>query len=348
MCDVDSLNYIFRLMALSQVILWCVYCLCFHRTRIGYLVLTLFVGIGFYLASPLMCAWEWDYLVFVTHFFGNLIPAAVWLLAYNLFSDNPSTPKPFIVVSVIYLTLMLTPQSAQGLLLLDEDFLQLLFYFTPQVIKLVLVLHVIYLAVSERKNDLVKQRLEIRIPFACAFAAVTCAVIVTEIGFSDEVPGSVEIFGSVVFFALTLAATLLGIRFMPDLVALFELTAPLGAKTTPAEDENPVIIQIREMMSADRFYANYDVTLEVMAQQLRIPAYKLRPIINQQMGFKNFNQFLNSFRIAEASTRLVTEAQLPILSIALDTGFKSLSAFNKAFKGTHNKTPSEFRQTHLG
>jgi AraC-like DNA-binding protein len=344
---VDNLDYIFRLMATSQVLSWIVYILYFHRTRVGYLASTLFIGIAFYLVTPVTSEWGWDTFAALARFAGNLIPAVVWLLAWNLFSDDSRIPTFFFVVAPFYLLLVQVPADLQSALIPGEPYQQLTFFFLPQVIKLGLVLHVIYLALSRRREDLVEGRLRMRVPFACLFAVIISAVIVTEIGFSDDVPGSVETLGSAVYFVLTVLGTALSMRLRPELAALVELISPVEPALAE-ETENPIIAGIRQLMEADRFYANYDVTLDVMALQLKLPAYRLRPIINQQMGFKNFNQFLNSFRIAEASERLLSEQELPILTIALDTGFKSLSAFNKAFKDTHSMTPSEFRRQTTG
>ena len=41
------------------------------------------------------------------------------------------------------------------------------------------------------------------------------------------------------------------------------------------------------------------------------------------------------------------QANVPILTIALDTGFQSLAPFNRAFKTTAGMTPREYRRAHL-
>jgi len=117
----------------------------------------------------------------------------------------------------------------------------------------------------------------------------------------------------------------------------------------PDTDQSEIQMQadlqrIQQSMVKQRFFANHGTTIGDLAEHLSIPAYRLRTLINQQLGFRNFNQYLNQYRIEEASRRLIEQPKLPIISIALDVGFKSLSSFNKAFKETHNKTPSEYRQ----
>lgn len=69
---------------------------------------------------------------------------------------------------------------------------------------------------------------------------------------------------------------------------------------------------------------------------------QLRESINQHLGYRNFNDFLNHYRIDEAAQRLLRQ-DLPILSIALDAGYGSIGPFNRAFKQLKGFTPSEYR-----
>ena len=68
----------------------------------------------------------------------------------------------------------------------------------------------------------------------------------------------------------------------------------------------------------------------------------LRTLINQELGYRNFNDFLHHYRLQEASARLVGE-DLPILTIALECGYGSIGPFNRAFKQRMGMTPSEYR-----
>ena len=74
----------------------------------------------------------------------------------------------------------------------------------------------------------------------------------------------------------------------------------------------------------------------------------MRKMINGSMGYRNFNQFLNQFRIQEATRRLIDRdtRRLPVLTIAIDVGYASLAPFNKAFKTMHGVTPTEYRKQH--
>jgi len=91
------------------------------------------------------------------------------------------------------------------------------------------------------------------------------------------------------------------------------------------------------------------LTLGELASQVDVPQYRLRQAINGGLGYRNFSDFLNSYRVREAAERLASpeHAQLPVLTIAMDAGFRSLSSFNKAFKAVHQQTPTTWRRAHL-
>ncbi len=95
-------------------------------------------------------------------------------------------------------------------------------------------------------------------------------------------------------------------------------------------------------MGSQRTYANEGLALAQLAEQLGATPVQLREVINQNLGYRNFNDFLHHYRVDEAAQRLLAQ-DLPILSIALDVGYGSIGPFNRAFKHIKGVTPSEFR-----
>lgn len=59
----------------------------------------------------------------------------------------------------------------------------------------------------------------------------------------------------------------------------------------------------------------------------------------------NFSDYLNDIRIANACYQL-SETDKTIREIALETGFESLTYFNRVFLKKKNRTPSAFRKNH--
>jgi AraC-like DNA-binding protein len=91
------------------------------------------------------------------------------------------------------------------------------------------------------------------------------------------------------------------------------------------------------------------LTIGSLAVLMSLPEYRLRQIINEGLGHRNFNAFLNRYRIDEAKTALADAGQkdVPVLTIAMDAGFQSLGPFNRAFKADSGLTPTEFRRLAL-
>ncbi|MEO1097269.1 MAG: helix-turn-helix domain-containing protein, partial [Bacteroidota bacterium] len=61
---------------------------------------------------------------------------------------------------------------------------------------------------------------------------------------------------------------------------------------------------------------------------------------------KNFNSYINTYRIQEASRLLQdeTNGHLTIAAIAFEIGFNSISSFNTAFKKQIGQTPQAYRK----
>lgn len=97
-------------------------------------------------------------------------------------------------------------------------------------------------------------------------------------------------------------------------------------------------------MQSSRLYAQEGLTIAQLALHITVPEYRLRNYINRKLGYRNFNQFLASYRIEEAKSRLKGPDGAKILAVALDVGYSSLAPFNRAFKEITGQTPSEFRK----
>jgi AraC-like DNA-binding protein len=95
-------------------------------------------------------------------------------------------------------------------------------------------------------------------------------------------------------------------------------------------------------MTEERVYRREGLTLAGLAQLLGVGETTLRAVINQRLGYRNFNDFLHHYRVQEAAARLAYE-DLPILTIALECGYGSIGPFNRAFKERMRMTPSEYR-----
>jgi AraC-like DNA-binding protein len=123
------------------------------------------------------------------------------------------------------------------------------------------------------------------------------------------------------------------------------LVSAQSAATEDANDQK-LIDALMRLMGDERIYRHDNITIGTLATKLGIPEYRLRRLINQRLGYRNFNVFLNNHRIEEAKAALSdpTQAKVPVITIAMDAGFQSLGPFNRAFKATTGVTPTEYRR----
>lgn len=111
----------------------------------------------------------------------------------------------------------------------------------------------------------------------------------------------------------------------------------------PAEDR--LALALGHAMTAEHAYRDEDLSVASLAARLAVPEYKLRRLINQRLGHRNFNAYVNGFRLQQARQALADpqRATQSVLSIALEAGFQSIGPFNRAFKADTGLTPTEFR-----
>ena len=136
--------------------------------------------------------------------------------------------------------------------------------------------------------------------------------------------------------------------FPASVAGTHPVAAVLSSAITPAANaaDQKLVDALLRLMADERIYRHENLTIGTLATKLGIPEYRLRRLINQRLGYRNFNTFLNNHRIEEAKAALAdpTQAEVPVITIAMDAGFQSLGPFNRAFKATTGVTPTEYRR----
>ena len=125
-----------------------------------------------------------------------------------------------------------------------------------------------------------------------------------------------------------------------------EGSTPLNKYRTSSltpETLRDIAVQLDTILLKDKPYLNSQFRLINLSTSSGIPTHQLSQVINEVMH-TNFNDWINSYRIEEAKSRLVDPAfkHYSILAIALDCGFQHKSTFNRAFKKATGKTPSAY------
>jgi AraC-like DNA-binding protein len=101
--------------------------------------------------------------------------------------------------------------------------------------------------------------------------------------------------------------------------------------------------QLCDAMENDKLYLDPELSLDKVADHLRIPAKSISVTLNQHYQ-RSFNDFVNDCRIREVKERLVAPQNdhLTILGIALESGFNSQATFQRAFKNMTGHSPREY------
>ncbi|MEM0938565.1 MAG: helix-turn-helix domain-containing protein [Bacteroidota bacterium] len=116
--------------------------------------------------------------------------------------------------------------------------------------------------------------------------------------------------------------------------------------TRVSEDQTEYLFEKAiDLVATRKQYMNPGLTLKSLSVLLNVSTQVLSMVINQKSG-KNFNAFVNQYRIQEAIS-LLTDPEhqnFTISAIAFKVGFNSLSSFNSAFKKQTNQTPQIYRR----
>lgn len=124
---------------------------------------------------------------------------------------------------------------------------------------------------------------------------------------------------------------------------------PKYARSALDEQSSAALMsELQTVMAKEQPYLEPTLTLAQLADRLGLSSNYLSQIINQQSG-SNFFDYVNSHRV-EAAKRVLADpekAHLSVLTIAMDAGFNSKSAFYTAFKHHAGTTPTQFRKRNL-
>ena len=226
----------------------------------------------------------------------------------------------------------------------------------PSIIAInLLALGFIVLAVAQTitswSADLVERRRRVRVFIVSAAALYGGMNAMLQISMSGS--GSTDIANAVNSAVLAAVVAAISIAMMRvDGADLFPAAPEIQADASDvavvesSAADQKLVDALMRLMGDERIYRHDNVTIGTLATKLAIPEYRLRRLINQRLGYRNFNVFLNEHRIAEAKAALAdpSQAEVPVITIAMDAGFQSLGPFNRAFKATTGVTPTEYRR----
>jgi AraC family transcriptional regulator len=95
-----------------------------------------------------------------------------------------------------------------------------------------------------------------------------------------------------------------------------------------------------------RTHLEDDLSLDRLSEIAGFSKFHLHRQFAASTGF-TVAQYVRLTRLERAAYQLAFDRSLSVLQVSLDAGFGSPEAFARAFKGLHQQTPSEFRESPL-
>jgi AraC-like DNA-binding protein len=272
-----------------------------------------------------------------------------WLFSRALFVERfrPGLRHAAAVLSVLGLAYLshYVPDLPDRLLGLGPESPAAQFYRRlTQILGLAFVVLALAQAELGKADDLVEARRRFRDLLVVISGAYILAISIAEIFFAERTAAAWLEFANVTGILIVVTAFLIYlIRIGPS---FSRKSAVFEARDEQAAEHEAELLRLMEQEHA---YRQEGLTIARLAERLGLQEYRLRRLINGGLGYRNFNDFLNRYRIAETRARLAdpAEARLPVLTIALEAGFRSIGPFNRAFKDLTGMTPTAYRQTKL-
>lgn len=201
------------------------------------------------------------------------------------------------------------------------------------------------------RADLDARRRTIRFVFAPTVATYLAIVVIFRawVMWTGGPAPQGWVMSNLVMFSVLAAAGLLSfLEIRP--VNWLDRQVPEARRDALTRGETRVLEQLEQRLIPERLYAIESLTVSTMAGLLGTQEHILRRVINRGLGFQNFNDFLHTHRLREAEARLrdPKEQRIPILTIALESGYGSIGPFNRAFKERMGQTPSHYRRAQRG
>lgn len=272
------------------------------------------------------------------------VGGAFWLLIAVVFADRRVTWVSLLPAALLFVTgpMMIAPAPfGQGIWALRN------------LTGALLSAHAAYMIVRSWRGDLVEGRRRLRGPLLGAGALF--GVLEVVIAFATRLdPGRpwrlLDVglpYGGLLVTFLALTTTML---FVQARAELFEPSRRSESAADPrAETADRLALDRLSALMAAEGWRREGLTIGDLAAELSLPEHRLRRLINQRLGHRNFADFVNGYRVEAAKRRLADphEARTTVAAIAFDLGYGSLGPFNRAFRTATGSTPTEWRRQAL-
>jgi len=326
----------------------------------GRLLLALFLCTLAYLFEPFMpeVAWlEWG-----TRLSADMVTPLTWLFVSALFLDwdyrHRGLATEHVIITTAYVAVIVVSMVLHRGFPDQWELAQEVFFSLSYLFQLAILAAALIVTLAHWRQDMIEARRRLRVLIVIYSVFLTISSTVIELGYQGyrgvDPPAGLTLVQTILLLILSLWISVWLLLTKPDgLTASVGLTAHDGdgespgsgaTVAVPVNDER--LLALNDFIINQKGYRETGLSIGHLGNELKMPEHLLRKLINQGLGYRNFSDFLNHYRIEDVASRLAdpSQAHLPILTIALDAGYASLAPFNRAFKEKMEQTPSDYRR----
>jgi len=285
------------------------------------------------------------------HFYPLMVPAYAvgaffWLFVITVFDDRPLSPANWAPAVLLLVTGVICERMVPP----AKDYM----WAARNIFSAGLLIHAGVVMVRGWSGDLLEARRRLRAPVLgfAAFFGLTNTIIALVVWRDQDDPlllwTAGQAYGGAVFAAITVAASVVFVQARPVAFAAATRRETGAADARAEAAERLMLGRLTELMAAGA-WRREGLTIGEVARQLGEAEHRLRRLINQRLGHRNFADFVNGYRIEAAKVRLADpqDARTTVAAIAFDLGYGSLGPFNRAFRAATGATPTEWRRQAL-
>ena len=293
-----------------------------------------------FVLKPLFLRYQLTSLYFIGVFLSGLLPFTVYLFSSALFNDHFVLSHrhkvgfffSFVMSIALFLYIFNKPYVTS-------------YYWIFECFFLIFLGLAIKSAFHNWRDDLVNSRIRFRKFFLFFLLSYSVLVALRVLNENHLLFGSTQSFANA--FMLSILSFWFNLNFIYANTILFDSSIKKEEIQLLEKDESLTIkARLNPIMKKDKFYLTEKISVQLLAEKLDLPEYKLRYYINSELGHRNFQDYINQKRIDYAKSLLKDPLRRKdkILSIALSSGFRSLASFNRVFKQHTGLSPSGFKE----
>lgn len=270
-----------------------------------------------------------------------------WWFALALFCDEFRWRLRFFYPVIPLAILVAIPA------VVSDEAVRALVHIAKQALSTLLILHGVSIALRRWPDDLIDARRRFRIIVAASVGLSSVGLMLAEhLPLASSADAILRPASSGLLLFLSFGFSVWALQARDDMFVDATETPhrhdieDVAARIDPADS---ALLARLEAFMKNGGYKETGLTVGHLAHHLDTPEHRLRKLINQGLGYRNFSSFINVRRVEDAKLILSDpeQSRRQILQVALDLGYGSIAPFNRAFREATGEAPSVFRRRAL-